>query len=102
MPAPPHASHKFTLLPDWVCEIRSPSTASRDMLFKMPRYLEAGVPWLWIVDADEGRIDVFRPGEGLPKKREWVDAGAFVGPGPHRIPPFDAVALDLAPALAVP
>jgi len=100
MPEPPSDSHKFTLVPDWVCEVLSPSTASRDMLVKMPRYLEAGVAWLWIVEPTEGRIDVYRAGDGAPKEREWVEVAAFVGPGPHPIPPFDTIALDLTPALA--
>ncbi|MCC6621496.1 MAG: Uma2 family endonuclease [Deltaproteobacteria bacterium] len=99
MPVPPSDSHKFTTVPDWVCEILSPSTASRDAFIKMPRYLEAGVQWAWIVDPVAGHISVLRAGDGAPREREWVEVGGFEGAGPHRIPPFDEVALDLAPAL---
>jgi len=90
MPKPPSDTHKFTLAPDWVCEVVSPSTASRDMLVKMPRYREAGVGWLWLVYPVDRRIDVFRNGG-----QEWEEVTAVEGAGPARIPPFDEVELDL-------
>lgn len=90
MAAPPTDSHKFMTVPDWVCEVLSPSTASKDTIVKMPRYLEAGVAWAWLIDPVAKRVDVFRAGEG-----EWLEAGSFETDAVARIPPFDAVELDL-------
>lgn len=91
MPRPPSDTHKFTLVPDWVCEVLSPSTASRDAIIKMPKYLEAGVQWAWIVDPIAQRVDVYRAGEG-----EWVEAGAIEGDGVLGLPPFEAAPIDFA------
>jgi len=92
MPEPPNDSHKFTVVPDWVCEILSPSTIRWDMLVKMPRYLEAGVRFVWLVDPVARRVDAMRAQDG-----EWVDAGSVeVGPM-LALPPFDAQTFDLVP-----
>lgn len=53
--------------PDLVVEILSPSTRDYDRTLKRKRYLESGVPELWIVDADERWIEVWRAGEGEPR-----------------------------------
>ena len=89
MPKPPDDTHKFTVVPDWVCEVISPSTQSRDFLVKMPRYREAGVQWLWLVYPADRRVDVFR-NDG----DEWVEAASSEGPARVSLPPFDAVELD--------
>lgn len=94
MPSPPVDSHKFTVVPDWVCEVLSPSTAGYDTIIKMPKYLEAGVKWVWIVDPVGRRIDVYRAGDG-----EWLEAGAYDGEvgggGAVKLAPFDEVELEL-------
>lgn len=90
MPAPPGDTHKFMLVPDWVCEVLSPSTQSRDTILKMPRYREAGVKWAWLIDPVARRIDVFSAGDG-----EWVEAGSHEGEGLARLRPFDAIELDI-------
>ncbi|TNF35488.1 MAG: Uma2 family endonuclease [Deltaproteobacteria bacterium] len=92
MPAPPVDNHKFTVIPDWICEVLSPSTAGKDNIVKMPKYREAGVQWAWIVDPVAQRVDVFRAGDG-----EWEEKGGFEGAIVARIPPFDAVEIDLGP-----
>ena len=95
MPEPPSDSHKFLTVPDWVCEVLSPSTQSHDMLRKMPIYLASGVSCVWIVDPRERRVEVYRAGDG-----EWLDVVAVEGQGLARLPPFDAVELDMAPWFA--
>lgn len=79
----------FTLAPDWVCEVASPSTQRTDRLLKMPIYLRAGVPWLWIVDPLTELVEVYE-GDGA----RWVVAATAVGAGAVRLPPFDALELD--------
>jgi len=96
MPEPPSDTHKFLTVPDWVCEVLSPSTQSHDMLRKMPIYLAAGVSWAWIVNPLARHIDVFRAGEG-----EWLDVIGVEDQGLVRLPPFDEVELDTAPWFGV-
>lgn len=50
--------------PDLVVEVLSPSTESRDRGIKLERYRHYGVPEYWIVDPDEGTVEVWRLAEG--------------------------------------
>ncbi len=49
--------------PDLVVEVLSPSNRGYDRNLKRKRYLASGVAELWIVDADENTVEVWRPGE---------------------------------------
>ena len=40
----------IAIVPDWACEVLSPSTAADDVRIKLPGYLEAGVPFVWIIE----------------------------------------------------
>lgn len=40
----------FTLAPDWVCEVLSPSTARLDRRRKLPIYARAEVEHVWLLD----------------------------------------------------
>jgi Uma2 family endonuclease len=53
--------------PDLVVEILSPSNRAYDRNLKRRRYQAAGVPEVWIVDADEDTIEVWRPGSSVPE-----------------------------------
>ena len=48
--------------PDLVVEVLSPSNRAYDRNVKRKQYMEHGVAELWIVDADEGTVEVWRPG----------------------------------------
>ncbi|WP_141699037.1 Uma2 family endonuclease, partial [Candidatus Thiosymbion oneisti] len=41
---------RFEVVPDWICEILSPSTASRDREIKMPLYAHYEVQYIWLID----------------------------------------------------
>lgn len=47
--------HRFTTVPDWVCEILSPGTRSKDQELKAPLYARYGVSSLWLIDPQTGR-----------------------------------------------
>ncbi len=49
----------LTVIPDWCCEILSPSTARADRLLKLPLYARAGVQWTWLVDPDARLVEVY-------------------------------------------
>lgn len=79
----------FTVVPDWVCEVLSPSTATRDREIKAPTYARHGVGQLWLVDPVLGHVDAHaRREDGWLWLGTWSESGA-------KIPPFDAVELDL-------
>jgi Uma2 family endonuclease len=48
--------------PDWVIEIVSPSSASRDYLLKPASYSKAGVRECWIIDPHNGKINIYNFG----------------------------------------
>jgi len=82
--------HRFEVIPDWVCEILSPSTASKDREVKMPLYARYGVPYAWLIDPGEQTLDVYRLDDGT-----WVESGVFSGNDQVAAPPFEAVSIEL-------
>ncbi len=79
----------FTLAPDWVCEVVSPSTARLDRTRKMRIYARAGVAHLWLLDPLTHTLEVYRLDAG-----RWVVASVHGGDEHVCAEPFDAVALD--------
>jgi Uma2 family endonuclease len=85
------------VVPDWVCEILSPSTASRDRVDKRRLYAKHGVRYYWLVDPDARTLEALELRDG-----RWVDAGTFDDEDGHaRVPPFDGVELPV-PRLFLP
>jgi Uma2 family endonuclease len=80
----------FTLPPDWLCEVASPSTARFDRMQKMAVYAREGVAWLWLVDPLEKLVEVYRL-EGT----QWMRVSAHGGDDRARMQPFEAVEVDL-------
>lgn len=81
----------FTLAPDWVAEVTSPSTAKFDRTDKLRIYAREGVGWVWLVDPLARTLEVLRLGpEG------WILRAAFRDDARVRAEPFDAIELDLA------
>jgi Uma2 family endonuclease len=56
----------IAIVPDWCCEVLSPSTAADDVRIKLPGYVAAGVPHVWIVDPIAHLVQVFGVIEGKP------------------------------------
>ena len=63
MPQLPETAY-FTLSPDWVCEVLSPSTRKLDLVHKRPIYASAGVAHLWLIDPVERILEAFRLHDG--------------------------------------
>lgn len=78
------------VVPDWVCEILSPTTRRHDLLVKKPYYAKAGVPWHWLVDLDARALTAYQLDAG-----RWIELGAWGDERDARIPPFEAVELDV-------
>jgi Uma2 family endonuclease len=80
----------FTLAPDWVCEVLSPSTTTLNRKRKREIYAREGVEYVWLVDPDTRTLEVFRRREG-----QWVALGTHSGEARIRAEPFEALELDL-------
>lgn len=80
------------LAPDWVCEVLSPSTEEFDRLEKLPRYALAAVAHLWLVDPSKRRLEVYGRLD-----LQWVLLEEYSGAAAVSAPPFEAVAVELAP-----
>ena len=87
MPKVPNVAF-FTLAPDWLCEIVSPSSQRHDRIRKMRIYAREQVRHAWLIDPLEKTLEVFRL-EG----EHWLLASAHDGDAPVRAEPFDAVEL---------
>jgi Uma2 family endonuclease len=80
----------FSLAPDWVCEVLSPSTAALDRVRKKPVYAREGVEYVWFVDPVGRTLESFHLQEG-----RWVELGSWSGSDLVRAAPFDAIELEL-------
>ena len=90
MPELPEEAY-FTLAPDWICEVLSPSTATFDREEKMPLYAREGVRHAWLVDPIARTLEVFV----LGAEGRWTRAGIHRDDARVRAEPFDAIELDL-------
>lgn len=82
----------FSLAPDWVCEVVSPSTERLDRAKKMPLYAREKVSNLWLLNPLSRTLEVYRLADG-----RWLLLATHEGAARIRAEPFDAVELDLAP-----
>jgi Uma2 family endonuclease len=88
----PHVpdEHRFEVVPDWVCEILSPSTLRRDRFIKLPMYARYGVAHAWLVDPEARTLEGFELRQGF-----WVLIATLKDDDPVRVAPFDAVEFPL-------
>ena len=83
--------HRFEVVPDWVCEILSPSTASKDREIKLPLYAHYGVAYAWLLDPKRRTLEAHALEQGAWRLLLEAADEAVV-----RVPPFDALELTLA------
>jgi Uma2 family endonuclease len=89
MPAVPDTAY-FTLAPDWVCEVLSPSTETIDRVKKVAIYAREGVRYAWLVNPLLQTLEVLR----LESER-WSLVAVHEGSALLRAEPFDAIELPL-------
>ena len=80
--------HRFEIVPDWVCEILSPSTSAYDREIKMPAYAGHGVGWLWLIDPVVQRLEVYKNSDD-----SWELKSEFNADDSINAPPFADVTL---------
>lgn len=82
---------QYKAVPDWVCEVISPSTAGRDRVAKLPFFTQrAGVGHVWLLDPLAQTLELYVPGPAGA-----VLTAAYSGATAARIEPFAAIELDL-------
>ena len=82
---------RYPVVPDWVCEILSPSTARSDRMKKMPIYADVGVKHLWLADPANRSLETYELRAG-----QWTLLATYGDEGEAAILPFEAVPLPLA------
>jgi Uma2 family endonuclease len=80
----------FTLAPDWLCEVLSPSTEAIDRRKKLPIYAREGVGHVWLVDPVQQTLEVLRL-----ESRRWSVVSTHEADAKVRAEPFDAIELAL-------
>jgi len=81
----------FTLAPDWVCEVLSPSRAMLDREQKMKVYAREGVRHLWLVDPLRQALEVYGLNGG-----HWEPLGTHTGQAQVHAEPFNPLRLELS------
>jgi Uma2 family endonuclease len=81
----------YTVIPDWLCEVLSPSTMRFDRATKLPIYAREGVGHVWLLDPVARTLEILRLHEG-----NWLIAGVHENGDKVRAEPFEAVEIDLA------
>ncbi|WPL18349.1 hypothetical protein Thiowin_03420 [Thiorhodovibrio winogradskyi] len=87
--------HRFEVAPDWVCEILSPGTESKDREIKLPLYAHYGVSHAWLLDPKKRRLEVYALDAGGGQQPNWrlvLEAGEAQQ---VRAPPFGELLLNL-------
>ena len=83
----------FSVPPDWVCEILSPSSASLDRVQKLAVYAREHVAHAWLIDPLARTLEVLRLENG-----HWTILATHADAEVVRADPFGEIELDL-PAL---
>lgn len=90
--ARPSGDGPYEVMPVWVCELLSKSTAREDRTKKLPLCARYSIGHAWILDAIAQTLEVYRRLDG----EHWVLVQAFGGDVKVRAEPFEAIELDLA------
>jgi len=90
MPQLPDAAH-FTMPPDWICEILSPSTAKLDRTKKLAVYAREGVHHAWLLDPLDRTLEVLRLDNG-----RWTIMATHIDAEVVRVEPFADIDLELS------
>jgi Uma2 family endonuclease len=82
----------FTLAPDWICEVLSPSTERLDRKAKLEVYAREKVSHVWLVEPRAHTLELLR----LEDDGRWKLLGVHAEDERPRAEPFEAIELALA------
>jgi Uma2 family endonuclease len=80
----------FEMVPDWLCEILSPSTARMDRAEKLPRYAHWGVAYIWLIDPNLRILEAYQNQNG-----HWIWVTTLKDNDPVSLLPFEAIRFSL-------
>ena len=80
----------ISLVPDWLCEVHSPSTRKYDRTKKRDFYAHIGVPHLWLLDPLNQELTALQLVDG-----RWSELGVYIGDERVRVEPFPLVEFNL-------
>jgi Uma2 family endonuclease len=80
----------FTVVPDWLGEMLSPSTKNKDRGTKMPLYARYGLPFVWLVDPLEKTLAAYELIE-----QQWQLLGQWQGQTQVFVKPFEGIMIEL-------
>ncbi len=80
----------FETVPDWICEIQSPSSRAFDLGPKRRIYAAWQVEYLWYVDPGPTSLEVFKR-----QDESWLLTHTLLNQEAVCAPPFDAISFSL-------
>ena len=81
----------FSIVPDWICEVLSPTTRSLDLGKKRDIYARKGVPHLWIVDPKALTLQSYALSHGKLQLIATLAEAETVS-----VPPFETMNMPLS------
>jgi Uma2 family endonuclease len=86
----PWDTRPITAVPDWICEVLSPSNAVTDRVTKRRLYARHRVPYYWLVDPGARTLEALHLRDDV-----WVELGSWGDGDIVRIDPFADIELDV-------
>jgi len=86
----PGGERPIHVVPDWVCEVLSRSTAGRDRVAKRALYAKSDIGHYWLIDPEARVLEALELQGGV-----WIERGVYDDTSTARIPPFDDVELEV-------
>jgi Uma2 family endonuclease len=81
---------RIDVVPDWVCEVLSPSTRSHDLKTKAKAYARIGVAHRWYIDPEVRTFHAFELMHG-----RWVESGVFCDDDFVCAKPFETMGISM-------
>jgi Uma2 family endonuclease len=81
---------RIAVVPDWICEVLSPSNRRYDLVTKRRFYARIGVAFLWYVDLEAGALMASRLVD-----KQWLELGVWGTGEKIRVEPFKELELDI-------
>jgi Uma2 family endonuclease len=88
----PWTTRPIKVVPDWICEILSPSDLAYDRVKKRELYRKHNVPFYWIVDPEARTLEAL---ELDAKSGRWIEVGAYDEKSVQHIAPFAEIELEV-------
>jgi len=87
----PKGQNWITVIPDWICEIVSPSSVRIDRIKKLGIYAQHKVSYFWLIDPLAKTVDVMGLSDG-----KWLLLAVYGENDKVRAEPFTEIEIDLA------